>query len=284
MRLKTVSISAATLIGATAIIASPAQAVSFDNPVAVEIACTSFVYTFDGFAFDRNNQGDQSPFDAEKATFRATDGLGNLLYTNTVVQRLIDSDVPGVDDVSVFTVTPVANPITFTVTSEAGNGLPEEESLRLFSTCLTIPSPATVTPADFTLDIEEELIDTLAPFASETNGFPLTFTLLTPPASGALTLNLDGTFTYAPGTVGDHSFVATVANEVGQSVELPVTITDTGGSVPPVVVPPEIPAPTTSSERNQLAVTGAESLTGLAGTGIAAGILGLALMRLRRKV
>lgn len=70
--------------------------------------------------------------------------------------------------------------------------------------------------------------------ATDPEGDPLTFSLLTPPANGFVTVNLDGTFTYTPNTgyVGSDSFTVLISDGLGGIAIATATVTVT--DLPPV--------------------------------------------------
>ena len=65
--------------------------------------------------------------------------------------------------------------------------------------------------------------------ATQVAGDPNTFTVGAPPAHGTLTLNPDGTYTYAPaqGYTGTDTFSYTVTDASGQTSTATVTLTVT---------------------------------------------------------
>lgn len=88
------------------------------------------------------------------------------------------------------------NPITVTAVSPAGNGYEELflDSAELY--CADLPGAIVTTPAHFTYPDAADVSGTLVPFVEELAGSPVTYSVGTPPASGALAVNPDGTFTY----------------------------------------------------------------------------------------
>lgn len=218
----------------------------------------------------------------EHFTARVTDGIGNNIAGSGYGRTITDIAVPGTLS-NYHHTPPVANPITVTIISPAGGGLEEEVTLVIEGNCPTLPSPADVRPADFTTDIGDTVTGDLSDFATDPNGFPLTYQMHTMPSIVSITLSTDGTFTYTANMLGIETFIVNVNNSVGQVVARPVTITVTEAEVVPPVV--DLPAenPPTKPATNQLAATGSEGLASLTLTGIAAAALGLVLMRPRRK-
>lgn len=88
----------------------------------------------------------------------------------------------------------------------------------------TTENTALVTPAPGVLGLD------YADLNENPNPYPLTATVTTPPANGALTLNADGSFTYTPATgfIGTDSFAYTAYDTIATSVPATVTITVTG--------------------------------------------------------
>lgn len=274
MRLKLVSTAAVTMLAAS-VIATPAYAAHFDGQPETVWGCTYLGITGDLIP-DRDNTG----LDIERYTTLITDGVGNTIYGPFEQVDLIGSTSTRVASVIQFASFPVANPLTFTVTSNAGNGLDEELILRDTGSCSGIPSPAVVTPADFTSVVGDTVTVALFDFAIEPNGFALTYQLYTVPSIVGMELSPDGTLTYEANIVGTETFIVNVKNSAGQIVEMPVTITVTEAKAevdPPAVTPAATPATDT------LAATGSEGLANLTLMGIAAAALGLLLMRPRRR-
>ena len=74
--------------------------------------------------------------------------------------------------------------------------------------------------------------------ATDPDGDDLTYTLNTPPANGTVVVNPDGTYTYTPDEdfTGDDSFIVTVDDGNGGTVDIPVNITVTPVNDIPVAV------------------------------------------------
>ena len=81
--------------------------------------------------------------------------------------------------------------------------------------------------------------------ATDADGDPLTFTLVTPPAHGTLVLNPDGTYTYTPNANynGTDSFVVTVSDFKGGTTTVTINVTVTAVNDVPVATSPAITTP-----------------------------------------
>ncbi|RYD99075.1 MAG: tandem-95 repeat protein [Sphingobacteriales bacterium] len=81
--------------------------------------------------------------------------------------------------------------------------------------------------------------------ATDADGDPLTFTLVTPPAHGTLVLNPDGTYTYTPNANynGTDSFVVTVSDGKGGTTTVTINVTVTAVNDVPVATSPAITTP-----------------------------------------
>lgn len=125
--------------------AGAAQAMTFTGFNAT-FGCTAMGYAGYTFEMDRNNSviPGEEIYDVE-----IRDGAGVVLFSllNQVRPLAgVETDGPGTVP---YTTAPTANPITFTVVSQAGNGLPRQVSLNLSGSCGNLP-PAVVTPVPAT--------------------------------------------------------------------------------------------------------------------------------------
>ena len=97
---------------------------------------------------DRDNTGDTPP--SEAYAIEVVDGAGVVLFSRGAVARLHGPQTAPAMSLS-YTAAPTANPLTLTIVSAAGNGLPQQVSFTASGSCSTLP-PAVVTPvptADF---------------------------------------------------------------------------------------------------------------------------------------
>jgi VCBS repeat-containing protein len=127
---------------------------------------------------------------------------------------------------------------SFTVTVSDGHG-----------GTVDVVVPVTVTPVNDApvasaepLTTPEDTPATGAITASDIDGDTLTYTLSTAPAHGTLTLNPDGTYSYAPDPDynGPDSFTVTVADGNGGSIDVTVPVTVTPVNDAPVASSPPI--------------------------------------------
>ncbi len=109
----------------------------------VELTCTDFTALNSGaHTLDRDNTGSGQ----ERIELRATDGTGAEIYFLSYTNAL-GTYPAGIIGTTPYDTAPVANPITFTIVSPAGNGLPEQVDEVFFGSCETIPPTASV-PAE----------------------------------------------------------------------------------------------------------------------------------------
>jgi hypothetical protein len=105
----------------------------------VDITCTDFTAAGTGpHVLDRDNTGSG----LEAVRIDVTDGAGTLLYTLTF-GNVLGSYAGGMIGTTAYTTAPQSNPITVTVTSLAGNGLPEQATVIGQGTCDSLLIPAT---------------------------------------------------------------------------------------------------------------------------------------------
>ena len=116
------------------------------------------------------------------------------------------------------------NPFTATAVSAAGNGYDEQFLASAELYCANLPGSIVTTPAHLTYPDAADVSGTVVQFVEELAGSPVTYSEGTPPASGALAVNPDGTFTYQWGAASTVSFDVTVRNAAGQQQVLPVTL------------------------------------------------------------
>lgn len=223
-RLFTVSLGA--LVGAlalvpTVVVAPAAQAGEIEHLKIISDPCgsaSSQYLEFGRIVADRDNTGKG----AEEFRFEVHDGsgerTGGLTYV-TPPGRPFDFG-----RVQVGRREATVNPITATAVSVAGNGYDEQFLASAELYCANLPGSIVTTPANFTYPDAADVTDTLVPFVDELADSPVTYSVGTPPASGAVAVNPDGTFTYQWGAASTVSFDVTVRNAAGQQQVLPVTL------------------------------------------------------------
>ncbi len=132
---KTACVAAAALIlTASGIAASSAQALTFTGPHSFEATCDGARLIHSGFIIDRDNTGDGY----EHYSIEVTDGAGNVLFSADAAQELGYTYGPE-DIVFPYLAAPQSNPLTVTVASSAGNGLPEQTLYENVSQCVDLP-------------------------------------------------------------------------------------------------------------------------------------------------
>lgn len=118
-----------------------AQHATGDQPEAqylgiTTFTCTDFNASGTGSAIlDRDNTG----VGAESLRIDVTDGLGTLLYT-LPFQNNLGTYAGGLISTTAYTTPPSSNPLTLTLTSLAGNGLPEEIDYVAHGSCASLPT------------------------------------------------------------------------------------------------------------------------------------------------
>jgi len=114
----------------------------------VQLTCTDFTAAGTGaHMLDRDNTG----LGQEALRIDVTDGLGTLLFTLTF-QNVLGSFAGGIIGTTAYTTAPSSNPLTFTLTSLAGNGLPAQVDYVAQGACSSLPTwPGipTLTPLGF---------------------------------------------------------------------------------------------------------------------------------------
>lgn len=223
-RLFTVSLGA--LVGALAfvpavVVAPAAQAGEIQHLKIISDPCgsaSSQYLEFGTVVGDRDNTGKG----AEKFRFEVHDGSGEL--TGSLTHLTTPGWSNDFGRVQVGFREAAVNPITATAVSAAGNGYDEQFLASAELYCANLPGSIVTTPAHLTYPDAADVSDTLVPFVEELAGSPVTYSVGTPPASGALAVNPDGTFTYQWGAASTVSFDVTVRNAAGQQQVLPVTL------------------------------------------------------------
>jgi len=114
-------------------IAVPASAVTYLGTT--QFTCTDFNASGTGAAvLDRDNTGTGE----EAVRIDVTDGTGANIFTFSFTNAL-GSYSGGLITLQTYTTPPVSNPLTITVTSLAGNGLPELVGYTATGTCAGLP-------------------------------------------------------------------------------------------------------------------------------------------------
>lgn len=231
------SVAALALITASFNTNSQAHAINYPTPPTGAFTCTHITFAHQGWTTDRDNTGSE----LENFTTLVTDGVGNEIYKRQIGITVGSSGSPYYKDI-IFTEPPVANPLTLTVVSDAGNGLAEQEEVRLTGSCngLPIGYPPKVSPAAFTVAAGVSFTGSLASYATDPGGGPVSFALATDPTHGTVAVNSDGTFEYtASNSASDpDQFTVSVIDGSGNNVDLIVTMTITND------LPPKPKSPT----------------------------------------
>ena len=120
-----------------------AQAISGLALTNTAFSCTDVSSTYSGGTFDRDNTGTGS----EEYTVRITDGAGNVLFSYTGSYS-VGTTLPARTETVPYGITPTMNPITLTLVSNAGNGLPAQQIWNASGSCAGLPSAAAVPALD----------------------------------------------------------------------------------------------------------------------------------------
>lgn len=209
-----------TLMMASFGFATPAQAITVMDPKSMSLNCTTASYSYAGWAMDRDNTGRGT----EKYQTRVTDGDGNNLFAADIELPLgARESMPGSS--FEYATAPTRNPITFTITSLAGNGHPEQVAWEATGTCPGLPSGSipVVTPPTFQAEPGQSVQGSLAQYASDPDGDVLTFSLLSSPVNGVVVLNSSGTFNFTPAVSGSDSFIVVVSDGRENSAHMQVS-------------------------------------------------------------
>ncbi len=108
------------------------------------IGCEGFTSVGGGLVMNRDNTGNGF----ESYTIRAVDGVGNVIFGPLNSASFVGSGVyvvPGT--IFNWSINPIANPLTVTVTSDAGNRLPAQTVYTVTGRCEGIGTAPTPTPA-----------------------------------------------------------------------------------------------------------------------------------------
>jgi hypothetical protein len=126
--------SAAAVVALVAVLGvSTADASVYEGTV--ELTCTTVTAAGTGaHILDRDNTGSGQ----EALRIDVVDGNGTPIYTLSF-QNTLGTFAAGMLGTTLYTTAPEANPITFTLTSLAGNGLPEQVDVTSVGACDTIP-------------------------------------------------------------------------------------------------------------------------------------------------
>lgn len=127
-------ISAVAVVALVAVLGvSGADASVYEGTVA--ITCTDVTAAGTGASIlDRDNTG----AGVESLRIDVTDGNGTLLFT-LPFSNALGTYAAGLINTTPYTTAPAANPITFTLTSLAGNGLPEQIDIFEVGSCDSLP-------------------------------------------------------------------------------------------------------------------------------------------------
>lgn len=241
--------SAAALLfggGLLAFSAAPAAAFEFDPASvyegAVVFGCTAADVTGTGsHTLDRDNTGEGQ----EALLIEITDGFGTMIHTFEY-RNALGTYGAGIGTFT-YTTPPAANPLTFTLTSLAGNGLEAQVDYVASGSCDEIPTRTVVALTD----LEHEY-----------DGLPHPATVTTEPEGVAVQVLYDGSAD-APVEPGSYAVEATITD--------PAYISDpavTTGTL--VILPPPPTLPATGVDASGAAVATALGLAGLGALGIVA--------------
>lgn len=133
--------SATTRIAALGVGTPGTEVLSVYNGT-VDFTCTTFAAAGTGsHVLDRDNTGTGR----EAIRLDVTDGAGRQLFTLTY-SNVLGEYPGGIIGTTPYTETPFFNPLTFTVTSLAGNGLAEHVDFVQQGACSTLPTFTTAVP------------------------------------------------------------------------------------------------------------------------------------------
>lgn len=131
------------------LLGSPVEAMTLTAAPNYAIDCTGITQTA---AAQAQWNRDTSGTGRENLQYTVTDGLGNVIFTYNDV-RAVGSTATLIG--FSFTTAPLANPISFKLSSPPGNGFPEQVFVTMVGTCagLSTKPPKTVTTAPVTITI-----------------------------------------------------------------------------------------------------------------------------------
>ena len=130
MRRKFVLVGVMLIVSLTAVF-SAANALTYTG--VIDITCAGVSNIVDLGTFDRDNTG----IGGETVNTTITDGAGTVLLSEDVTQPIGDQEVFGG---GTYPIAPRFNPITVTIKSLAGNGLPEQIVTVQQGNCAGLPT------------------------------------------------------------------------------------------------------------------------------------------------
>lgn len=186
------SVDAGLIASASLFTVSSAHAMTDAEPTTFTFGCDSVTVSYGEVTLDQDNTGGG----IETYRILAVDGDGTVLRDSTQTRVQGTVVAPFTEPFLFDLATPDMNPIRFTLTSLAGNGLDEQVVWDATGACSGLPSTSAraTAPASFTAVHGTTLSGDLAPFATAPDSDPLSFALATAPAHGTLVLNADGSF------------------------------------------------------------------------------------------
>ncbi|WP_133616491.1 Ig-like domain repeat protein [Leucobacter luti] len=205
------------------VFAAPAQAITFSDPKSIVLGCAGARYTYGASQVDRDNTGQG----AEQYQTRVTDGDGNILF-GADIRLPLGGVQSGTSGSLAYTQAPTRNPITFSITTLAGNGLPEHINWTASGNCSTLPSqhaPVVVDPSLIGV-FGTAVHGSFADYASDADGEELSYAILTPSTHGTLTLDDDGVYSYRATSPGIDTWVVSVSDGTGNVTPMTVTFTN----------------------------------------------------------
>lgn len=118
---------------------APAHAATVTTPPVLTLSCTALDVTTQG-VFNRDR--DTSGTGQETVQFQVLDGAGTVLISDGGTSA-IGSNLTLALGTSPYATAPTYNPLTFRITSPAGNGLPEQVVYTTTGSCAGLPMAPT---------------------------------------------------------------------------------------------------------------------------------------------
>ncbi len=228
--------------------AGQAEASTYDGTVV--LTCTDLTAAGTGASIlDRDNTG----VGQEALTIEVTDGAGTVLYTLDF-QNSLGTYSAGLINTTAYATAPAVNPLRFTLTSHAGNGLPEQVDVDVTGSCDSIPwvAPDATAPATATQGTTISVDGSGCPAGTVTAELRSDISDVTPLVSGTTTVtgptdpfSID-LLVPADAPVGD-AVISVFCGPAGEPASESTVLALTIASVPPTSAPPTTAPPTTTA-------------------------------------